>query len=72
MAGMRGFQKFLGTPITPGKYWLDIDFPDGPPPEYERSGYGYFTCDACTNANLKSDLKSRMIMWHGLQDRYTR
>lgn len=20
------------------KYWLDIDFPDGPPPEYERSG----------------------------------
>ena len=39
LAGMHGFQKFLGAPISPGKYWLDIDFPDGPPPEYERGGY---------------------------------
>lgn len=29
----------MGTPMEPQMYWLDIDFPDGPPPEYERSGY---------------------------------
>jgi hypothetical protein len=33
------FQDTMGTPIEPQMYWLDIDFPDGPPPEYERSGY---------------------------------
>ncbi|KAL8687433.1 MAG: hypothetical protein Q9218_006390 [Villophora microphyllina] len=32
------FEKFLGKGNKPGKYWLDIDFPDGPPPEYERKG----------------------------------
>lgn len=32
-------QKHLGAPIQARKYWLDIDFPDGPPPEYERRGY---------------------------------
>ena len=36
---MRGFQKALGIPINGGKFWLDIDFPDRPPPEYERRGY---------------------------------
>ena len=36
---MKNFEKQLGKPIQPRKYWLDIDFPDGPPPEYERSGY---------------------------------
>ncbi len=38
LSGVTQFQKFLGQPIIPGKYWLDIDYPDGPPPEYERSG----------------------------------
>ncbi|KAK5172215.1 uncharacterized protein LTR77_003853 [Saxophila tyrrhenica] len=28
----------LGPEAKVGKYWLDISFPDGPPPEYERSG----------------------------------
>ncbi|GAB7363860.1 hypothetical protein MBLNU230_g4424t1 [Neophaeotheca triangularis] len=28
----------LGRNTKVGKYWLDINFPDGPPPEYERSG----------------------------------
>lgn len=28
----------LGPDPKVGKYWLDISFPDGPPPEYERSG----------------------------------
>lgn len=28
----------LGKNTKVGKYWLDIAFPDGPPPEYERSG----------------------------------
>ncbi|KAL8639472.1 MAG: hypothetical protein Q9228_003503 [Teloschistes exilis] len=32
------FEKLLGKGNKPGKYWLDIDFPDGPPPEYERKG----------------------------------
>ncbi|GAB1740885.1 hypothetical protein NU219Hw_g5961t1 [Hortaea werneckii] len=27
-----------GKDLKVGKYWLDISFPDGPPPEYERSG----------------------------------
>ncbi|MCJ1478778.1 hypothetical protein MMC13_007462 [Lambiella insularis] len=35
---IRQFQKFLGAPIQTRKYWLDVDFPDGPPPEYERAG----------------------------------
>ncbi|KAL8828986.1 MAG: hypothetical protein Q9170_006365 [Blastenia crenularia] len=32
------FQKVLGADIKPRKFWIDIDFPDGPPPEYERRG----------------------------------
>ncbi|KAK3054327.1 hypothetical protein LTR09_004595 [Extremus antarcticus] len=28
----------LGPEAKVGKYWLDISFPDGPPPEFERSG----------------------------------
>lgn len=28
----------LGKDIQVQKFWLDIDFPDGPAPEYERSG----------------------------------
>ncbi|MCJ1415530.1 hypothetical protein MMC32_001862 [Xylographa parallela] len=38
IGNMRQFQKFLGAPIQTRKYWLDVDFPDGPPPEYERAG----------------------------------
>ena len=39
LASIKNFQQLLGQPITTGKYWLDIDFPDGPPPDYERVGY---------------------------------
>lgn len=39
IAGMKNFEKQLGKPIQPRKFWLDIDFPDGPPPEWERAGY---------------------------------
>lgn len=28
----------LGKDTKVGKYWLDLSFPDGPPPEFERSG----------------------------------
>lgn len=35
-----GFQKALGTPIKLVQYWIDFIIPDGPPPEYEQSGYG--------------------------------
>lgn len=42
LGNMKSFQKHLGQSIQPRKYWLDVDFPDGPPPEYERSGYVAF------------------------------
>lgn len=31
-------QRILGKGNKPRKFWIDIDFPDGPPPEYERKG----------------------------------
>lgn len=46
IASMKNFEKQLGKPIQPRKYWLDIDFPDGPPPAYERSGYVRLFCSA--------------------------
>lgn len=33
-----GIARQLGEDAQVGKYWLDISFPDGPPPEYVRSG----------------------------------
>lgn len=33
----------LGIPIVPTSYWLNVDFPDRPPPVYERRGYDEFT-----------------------------
>ena len=49
LATMKGFVKSLGSPITTQKYWLDVDFPDGPPQEYERGGYDdvYTVEDVC-------------------------
>lgn len=38
LSGDKGLQKVMGSPITVQKYWLDIDFPYGPPQEYEQSG----------------------------------
>ncbi|KAL8971759.1 MAG: hypothetical protein Q9197_003112 [Variospora fuerteventurae] len=32
------FQNALGENNKPRKFWIDIDFPQGPPPEYERKG----------------------------------
>lgn len=32
------FQNALGENNKPRRYWIDIDFPSGPPPEYERKG----------------------------------
>ena len=43
MSGLKPVQNFLGQPVKIGKYWLDIDFPEGPPPEYERAGYDGLT-----------------------------
>ncbi|KAI9834787.1 MAG: hypothetical protein M1819_002873 [Sarea resinae] len=34
----KNFRRRLGQDIRVGRYWLDIDFPNAPPPEYERSG----------------------------------
>ncbi|KAI4101440.1 MAG: hypothetical protein LQ339_005089 [Xanthoria mediterranea] len=31
-------ERVLGKGSVPKRHWLDIDFPDGPPPEYERKG----------------------------------
>ena len=38
-AAMRPLQKELGVPINISKAWLDVLIPEGPPLEYERSGY---------------------------------
>ncbi|KAI9784817.1 MAG: hypothetical protein M1839_001547 [Geoglossum umbratile] len=32
------FSQRLGSPVRLNKYWIDFDFPEAPPPEYERSG----------------------------------
>ena len=32
------FRLFLGDNIMAKKFWLDFDFPDGPPPEHECIG----------------------------------
>lgn len=32
-------QAVLGGNSKPRKFWIDIDFPQGPPPEYERKGF---------------------------------
>jgi hypothetical protein len=32
------FSQRLGNPVKLHKFWVDIDFPEAPPPEYERSG----------------------------------
>ena len=39
LASLHNFQKQLGMPIVPRRFWLDFDFPHSPPPEYERDGY---------------------------------
>ena len=38
-SGMRPIQRGLGSPIKIRHCWLDVLVPEGPPPEYERSGY---------------------------------
>ena len=32
-------QRILGSPIKVSKYWLDVDYPYGPPQDYEQMGY---------------------------------
>ena len=32
-------QKVLGKPVKVRRVWLDVEFPEGPPPEYERGGF---------------------------------
>ena len=39
VASAKGLQRFTGVPVQLGRVWLDIIYPLGPPPEYERSGY---------------------------------
>ncbi|KAL9599673.1 MAG: hypothetical protein Q9219_003661 [cf. Caloplaca sp. 3 TL-2023] len=49
---MAQFQKSLGEDNHPQKFWLDIDFPQCPPPEYERKG----TMTSLQYAKLKNAL----------------
>lgn len=35
----RRLRKALGQPVLARRAWLEIDYPDGPPKEYVRSGY---------------------------------
>ena len=37
-SGMKSMQKALGTPMKVKDSWIDALVPEGPPPEYERSG----------------------------------
>ena len=37
-------ESVLGKDNIPKRYWLDIDFPEGPPPEYERKGFELPLC----------------------------
>jgi len=37
-SGMKSMQNGLGTPVKVKQFWIDVIFPEGPPPEYERSG----------------------------------
>ena len=39
-SGMKSMQRGLGTPMKVRDVWIDAIVPEGPPPEYERSGYG--------------------------------
>lgn len=39
VGSMPVFQNVLGENNKPRRFWIDIDFPDGPPPEYERKGF---------------------------------
>ena len=34
--------RFLGAPVQLDRVWLDIDYPLGPPPEYDRPGYACY------------------------------
>ncbi|KAL8779394.1 MAG: hypothetical protein Q9213_006962 [Squamulea squamosa] len=38
VGSMPQMEAALGKGNVPKRHWLDIDFPDGPPPEYERKG----------------------------------
>ncbi|KAL8766942.1 MAG: hypothetical protein Q9209_006423 [Squamulea sp. 1 TL-2023] len=38
VGSMPQMEAALGKGNLPKRHWLDIDFPDGPPPEYERKG----------------------------------
>ncbi|KAF6233438.1 hypothetical protein HO173_008370 [Letharia columbiana] len=37
-AGHKVLQRQIGVPMKLGRVWLDIVYPDGPAPEYDRSG----------------------------------
>lgn len=39
ISGMKSMQRGMGTPIKIVRAWTDVIIPDGPPPEFERSGY---------------------------------
>lgn len=71
IAGLRVFQKSLGTPIQPRSYWLDFDYPDGPPREYVRSGYDSSGSSTVRNmTNVPAAWKSRTTISRGLPDRF--
>ncbi|KAI9854785.1 MAG: hypothetical protein M1824_006597 [Vezdaea acicularis] len=40
------FQLKFGSPLNVHRYWLDMDYPDGPPPRYMR--FGLFISDHAT------------------------
>lgn len=46
-----------GKDIKLRRYWLDVDFPSIPPPEFERSGYARINCGLHGWANLWTSIE---------------
>ncbi len=54
-----------GKDIRLRRYWLDVDFPSTPPPEFERSGYASesHNLHGCTNSRLRIEIADDYVAW---------
>ncbi|KAL8852885.1 MAG: hypothetical protein Q9221_002261 [Calogaya cf. arnoldii] len=58
---MPQMERALGKGSYPKKFWLDIEIPDGPPPEYERKGLELLYLDGDVPANQDVALRYPII-----------
>jgi len=65
MGDIPNIEKYLGSPTQTGQYWLVVDFPDGPPPEYERAGYVSSSCihSMTADQNPSLEITDDYIAW---------